>query len=136
MPWADIAPPTSTVIDEIEPGSTQAFRGQQVTVKARVQGIPDGEQVLSTTRPPTGRSSTARVEMARPTNDYRHVAVLPAGDAALQQSITTALRPATPNRSTIRSRSLPPRPLSCKPSNTSIPPTRGCSVSGSNIKAT
>ena len=46
MPWADIPPPTSTVIDESEPGNSQAFRGQQSTVKARVQGLPDDEPVI------------------------------------------------------------------------------------------
>jgi len=87
MPWADIAPPTSTVIDEIEPGSTQAFRGQQVTVKARVQGLPDGEQVLLYYTTADRQIVDRAVEMARPSGDYRHAAVLPAGDAALQQSI-------------------------------------------------
>lgn len=88
MPWADIAPPTSTVIDEIEPGSTQAFRGQQVTVKARVQGLPDGEPVLLYYTTADRQIVDRAVEMARPANEYRHVAVLPAGDSALQQSIT------------------------------------------------
>ncbi len=88
MPWADIAPPTSTVIDEIEPGSTQAFRGQQVTVKARVQGLPDDEQVLLYYTTADRQIVDRAVEMARPSGDYRHTAVLPAGDAALQQTIT------------------------------------------------
>ncbi len=88
MPWADINPPTRTTIDEIEPGHAQAFRGQQVTVKARVQGLPgEGKVVLYYTT--ADRQIVDRpVEMSLPPEDYRHVAVLPAGDAALQQSLT------------------------------------------------
>jgi hypothetical protein len=88
MPWADIAPPTSTVIDEVEPGNTQAFRGQQVTVRARVAGLPADTPVLLYYTTADRQIVDRAVEMARPANEYRHIAVLPAGDAALQQSLT------------------------------------------------
>ncbi len=90
-PWADIAPPTSTTIDELEPGDTQAFRGQQITVKARVQGIADGQQVLLYYTTADRQIVDRAVEMFRPANDYRYAAVLPASDAALQQSLTYRL---------------------------------------------
>ncbi len=88
MPWADIAPPTRTTIDEISPGDAQAFRGQQVTVKARVQGLPEGAKVVLYYTTADRQIVDRTVEMNRPPDDYRHAAVLPAGDGALQQTLS------------------------------------------------
>ena len=88
MPWADIAPSTQTTIDEISPGDGQAFRGQQVTVQARVQGLPDDGKVLMYYTTADRQIVDRVVEMNRPPDDYRYAAVLPAGDSALQQSLS------------------------------------------------
>ncbi|MEX0677165.1 MAG: hypothetical protein WD063_08830 [Pirellulales bacterium] len=87
MPWADISAPTRTTIDEITPGDAHAFRGQQVEVKARVAGLPtDGKVMLYYTT--ADRQIVDRpVELNLPANEYQHVAVLPAPDAALEQTI-------------------------------------------------
>lgn len=88
MPWADISPPTQTTIDEITPGDAEAFRGQQVEVRAHVDGLPeDGRVVLYYTT--ADRQQVDReLEMFRPADDYRHAAVLPARDAALEQTLS------------------------------------------------
>ncbi len=88
MPWADITPPTSTTIDEIEPGFAQAFRGQRVTIKARVQGLPADQPVVLYYTTADRQIVDRTVAMTRPAGDYRYAAALPAGDAALQQSLT------------------------------------------------
>ncbi len=88
MPWAEIGAPTRTEIVEIEPGDTQAFRGQQVTIKARVQGLAaDGKvTVLYTTA--DGQVVDRPIEMKLPPEGYQHLAVLPAGNASLQQTLS------------------------------------------------
>ncbi len=88
MPWAEIGAPTRTEIAEIEPGDTQAFRGQQVTIKARVQGLArDGKVTLLYTTA-DGQVVDRAVEMKLPPESYQHLAVLPAGNASLQQTLT------------------------------------------------
>lgn len=92
MPWADIQPPTRTTIDEIEPGDVQAFRGQQVTVKARVQGVADDAPVTLYYTTADKQIVDRPVEMSRPAGEYRYTAVLPAADAELQQSLTYTIK--------------------------------------------
>ncbi len=70
------------------PGHTRAFRGQQVTVKARVQGLPDDAPVMLYYTTADRQIVDRAVEMNRPADDYRHSATLPAGDTVLQQSLT------------------------------------------------
>jgi hypothetical protein len=92
MPWADIQPPTRAAIDEIEPGSVQAFRGQQVTVKARVQGVAEGAPVTLYYSTADRQIVERPIEMSRPAGEYRYTAVLPAEDAVLQQSLTYSIK--------------------------------------------
>jgi hypothetical protein len=87
MPWAQIDAPTRTVIGEIEPGDAQAFRGQQVTVKARIEGLPADGKVTVLYSSADGQIVDSAVEMSLPPDAYQHVCVLPAGDASLQQSL-------------------------------------------------
>ena len=47
MPWADIPPPNRVQFVDIKPGSTKAFRGQQVAVSAEGRGLErDGAVTL------------------------------------------------------------------------------------------
>ncbi len=88
MPWADMQAPTRTSIAELEPGNAQAFRGQQITVKARIEGLAadDKATLLYTT---ADRQTVDRaIEMILPPDGYKHEALLPAGDATLQQPLT------------------------------------------------
>ena len=88
MPWADIDAPTSTVIDELAPGDTRAFRGQQLTVAARVQGLPSGRGVTLLYSTADGQIVDRAVAMNVPPDGYKHQCVLPAGEASLQQDLT------------------------------------------------
>ncbi len=88
MPWARIDAPTRTRIVDIEPGDARAFRGQQVTVKARVEGLGGEGKVTLTYSTDDGQTVNRAVEMSLPPDGYKHVGVLPAGDASLQQGLT------------------------------------------------
>jgi hypothetical protein len=92
MPWADISAPTRTTIDEVSPGDAEAFRGQQIAVKARVAGLPDDSRVMLYYTTADRQIVDRAVEMSRPADDYRHVALLPAGDSALQQTLSYTIR--------------------------------------------
>ena len=87
MPWAEIDPPMRTVIGEIDPGNAQAFRGQQVTVERRIDGLPsDGRVTLLYTT--ADRQIVDRpVEMTVPADSSKYRAVLPSGDSSLQQTL-------------------------------------------------
>lgn len=87
MPWAEINAPTRTTIVEIEPGDAQAFRGQQVTVAARIQSLPSDGKVMLYYTTADGQTVDRAVEMNLPPDGYKHACVLPAGDGSLQQSL-------------------------------------------------
>lgn len=88
MPWADISAPTRTTIDEITPGDASAFRGQQVEVKARVGGLPASGKVMLYYTTADRQIVDRAVAMNLPADEYHHVAVLPARDSALEQTLT------------------------------------------------
>ena len=44
MPWADLPAPARVTIDEIQPGTANAFRGQPVKVSAEIVGLAGGEE--------------------------------------------------------------------------------------------
>jgi hypothetical protein len=88
MPWASIDPPTRTAILEVEPGDTPAFRGQQLTIKARIEGLADRGAVRLVYSTDDGQVVDRPLEMSLPLGGYKHVGMLPAGDATLQQSVT------------------------------------------------
>jgi hypothetical protein len=88
MPWADLQAPTRTLIAELEPGDSQAFRGQQVTVKARIEGLPTGAKVRLLYSTVDGQTVDRAIEMTLPPDGYKYAAVLPAGDATLQQPLS------------------------------------------------
>lgn len=88
MPWADLQAPTRTLIAELEPGDSQAFRGQQVTVKARIEGLPTDGKVKLVYSTVDGQTVDRAIEMTLPVDGYKYVAVLPSGDATLQQPLS------------------------------------------------
>ncbi len=88
MPWADIDAPTSTLIDEIAPGDARAFRGQQLSVSAHVQGLPAGQGVTLLYSTADGQIVDRAVAMSVPPDGYKHQCLLPAGEASLQQNLT------------------------------------------------
>jgi len=87
MPWAEISAPTRTAIVEIEPRGAQAFRGQQVDVSARVQGLADSGKVMLYYSTADGQIVDRAVEMVLAADGYKHACTLPAGDSSLQQSL-------------------------------------------------
>lgn len=88
MPWADLQAPTRTLIAELEPGDAQAFRGQQVTVKARIEGLPSDGKVTLLYTTADGQTVDRAIELTLPVDGYKYAAVLPAGDATLQQPLS------------------------------------------------
>lgn len=87
LPWSDLSVPTQATIDEVEPGDTLAFRGQEVTVTAHVTGHGDGSVMLYYTSA-DGQTVDRAVEMTLPADGYKHTCTLPAGGATLQQNLT------------------------------------------------
>ena len=87
MPWAEIGAPTRAMIDEVEPGDTRAFRGQQVVVSARVQGVPSDGKVTLFYTTSDGQTVDRAVDMPLAADGYKHACTLPAGESSLQQSL-------------------------------------------------
>lgn len=87
MPWAAIDAPTRTSVSEIEPGNAEAFRGQQVTVKARIEGLPSGGTVRLLYTTDDQQTVDRGVEMVLPPGGYKHECMLPPGESTLQQSL-------------------------------------------------
>lgn len=87
MPWADIGVPTRTTISQIEPGDVEAFRGQQVTVRARVEGLKSDGRVTLIYSTADGQVVDRSVDMLLSSDGYKHSCILPSGDSALQQSL-------------------------------------------------
>ncbi len=88
LPWAEISAPTRTAIVEIEPGDARVFRGQQLTVAARVSGLTGEGQVLLYYSTDDGQLVDRAVEMNLPPDGYKYSCLLPAGESSLQQSLT------------------------------------------------
>ena len=86
-PWADIGAPTSTTITEIEPGDAQAFRGQQVTLRARIQDLPDDGKAIAYYSTADGQVVDRAIEMSLGEDGYKYACRLPAGEATLQQDV-------------------------------------------------
>ena len=45
-PWANISPPTRVQISDVEPGASEAIRGEEIEVGAIVQGLESDEQPM------------------------------------------------------------------------------------------
>jgi hypothetical protein len=88
LPWAEISAPTRTSIVEIEPGDARVFRGQQLTVAARVSGLSGEGKVVLYYSTDDGQLVDRAVEMNLPPDGYKHSCLLPAGESSLQQSLT------------------------------------------------
>ena len=86
-PWADIDAPTRTTITGIEPRDTQAFRGQQIEVSARIQDSGDGGRVMLYYSTADGQIVDSPIEMSLGDDRYDHTCLLPAGEASLQQDL-------------------------------------------------
>lgn len=87
LPWADIQPPTRVSISEVEPGATQAFRGQRVEVSAEVHGLASDGQVNLVFATADGKSVNQQIRMTVPADSHRYSCQLPEGSAGLQQDV-------------------------------------------------
>jgi len=95
MPWAAIDAPTRVTIKDVEPGDLRAdeaaYRGDFVTVSARVEGLKDGEEVLlyyST----ADEQTVAQAVTMKLIGGYRHECQLPPGEIRLQQDVRYRLK--------------------------------------------
>ncbi len=87
FPWADVAAPVRVSINDIQPGSATAFRGEPLKVSAEIVGLPSGEQakLLYTT---ADRQAVDRaIPMTVPADGYRFAATVPEGEAGVQQDL-------------------------------------------------
>ncbi|MEX2113669.1 MAG: hypothetical protein WD845_10815 [Pirellulales bacterium] len=87
VPWAEIDAPTRTTISEIEPRDAQAFRGQQITVSARIKDLPADASVRLIYTTADGQTVDRAIEMTPGEDGYKHACLLPEGDASLQQDL-------------------------------------------------
>ena len=87
VPWAEIDAPTRTTIGEIEPRDAQAFRGQQIEVSARIRDLPDDAPVRLIYTTADGQTVDRAIEMKPSDDGYKHVCLLPGGEATLQQDL-------------------------------------------------
>jgi hypothetical protein len=86
-PWADIAPPTRVLIDEILPGNAEKYHDQLLTVSALVKGLKAGEPVTLHYWTNDGQVVDGRLAMSLPESGYRYQAELPPGGTGLQQDL-------------------------------------------------
>jgi len=89
LPWAGIDAPTRVTIKDVDPGDMladrAAYRGDFVTVSARVEGLHENEQVVlhySTADEQTNEAITMKLM-----DGYRHECQLPPGELRLQQDV-------------------------------------------------
>ncbi len=87
VPWAEIDAPTRTTITQIEPRNAQAFRGQQITVSARIKDLPDDDVVRLFFTTADGQAVDRPIEMKLGDDGYKHSCLLPAPEGSLQQDL-------------------------------------------------
>lgn len=87
MPWAELEPPTRTLISGIEPGNVQAFRGDRLTIKAHIENLEEGERVTLYYSTADAQTVNRAVEMRLPPDGYKFECVIPSAEASLQQSL-------------------------------------------------
>ncbi len=88
LPWADIDPATRVRIVGLEPGDTTVFRGQAVTVKAEIQGLPDDGPVTLHYTTADGQLVGRAIAMKVPSAGYLYECQLPDGKEGIQQDVT------------------------------------------------
>ncbi len=88
MPWAEIEPPTRTVISESRSRTCPGVSaGQQVTVEARVDGLPTDERVMLYYTTADRQVVDKPIEMVVPPDSSKYRALLPSSDSSLQQTL-------------------------------------------------
>ena len=87
-PLADIKAPTRVTIDQIEPGSIEAFQGDTIVVTAEIHGLKDDESVLVYYTTADGQSVNQAIVMTLDEDAYRHRCDLPPSSLGLQQNVT------------------------------------------------
>ncbi len=87
VPWAEIDAPTRTTIGEIEPRDAQAFRGQRIEVSARIRDLPEDAPIRLIYTTADGQTVDRAIEMKPSDDGYKHVCLLPGGEATLQQDL-------------------------------------------------
>ncbi len=91
-PWADRAAPTRVTIENLTPGDVVEFRGEQLEVSARFEGLDDDESVLLYYTTADGQSVDQAITMQRPEDSQRYQCKLPPGELGLQQDLQYYLR--------------------------------------------
>jgi len=91
LPWADIQAPSRVAIRDVQPGDTEAARGQQIDISAEVGGLAEGEEVLLYYSTDDGQSADRPLPMTRPAGGYRFACQLPPDGGGLQQAASYRL---------------------------------------------
>ncbi|NQU21337.1 MAG: hypothetical protein HQ567_08650, partial [Candidatus Nealsonbacteria bacterium] len=87
-PFAAIDAPTRVTIENVRPGSVDAYFGDVIEVSAEVDGLEDDETVSLHYSSDDGQIVDQVIPMTLPKGEYRHQCKLPPGEGGLRQSIT------------------------------------------------
>lgn len=86
-PLSEVARPSVVQIERVEPGNTEAFHGDRVTVSASIRGLPSDQPATLWYSTADGQTVDAQVPMLPDKHGARHYAELPPGDDGLQQDV-------------------------------------------------
>ncbi|HUT11036.1 MAG TPA: hypothetical protein VMY42_11110 [Thermoguttaceae bacterium] len=90
LPWAGIDAPTRVTIKDVDPGNMladqAAYRGDFVTVSARVEGLHDDEEVVLYYSTADEQTDNEAITM-KLIDGYRHQCQFPPGELRLQQDV-------------------------------------------------
>lgn len=88
VPWTAIARPSRVVIEDVQPGSTEAVQGQFIDVTARVRGARDGKDTVSLIYSThDGQTIERFVPMQLDENGVAYHGQLPADSQGLQHEL-------------------------------------------------
>ncbi len=91
-PWADIPAPTRVRILEVEPGDTQALRGERIPVRVRVDGATDQDTVQVVYTSADGQYVRQEAPLFRQLENSWYACEFPPEESGLQDDVTYYLQ--------------------------------------------
>ena len=87
-PFAALEAPTRVTIEDVRPGSVDAYFGDVIEVSAEIDGLKDDETVLLRYSSNDGQIVDQVIPMTLSAGAYRHRCELPPSEGGLRQSVT------------------------------------------------